>query len=226
VKIVCVGCSWTDQLALGDYHTTYPYLLKQRHTQAEVYNLGIRGANNFLINMVLTSAIKSLNPDFVVRQVTSWNRWMWLPDRFQFDLRLAEMEPGYFHLDVESYAHDLVLWTAGSLAHPFQDITATQLHDREQRRIRHYDDMSLSLDFELEDSALYKTSALLNNIDHVMLFWRNNTSKLPSYNKWQQYPCVERDVGFSHSIDSGDHFGVEGNQAVIDQIIQPVLSRL
>jgi hypothetical protein len=80
--------------------------------------------------------------------------------------------------------------------------------------------------FELEDSALYKTKALLENIPHVILFWRNRTAKLPGYDLWKTYPCVECDIGFDLVIDNGDHFDSRGNTLVVEQIIEPCIATM
>ena len=223
--VVCVGCSWTDQIQ--DNTFTYPYLIKRRHPDWTVYNLGVRGANNVFINMVLEQAIKTLSPDFVIRQVTSWNRWMWHGDDYSCQLRLLEGENGYYYSDVAAYANEVVLWTTSGLAHPFKDqFDQQELQWRNQMRSQHYDSMPLNLALELEDAALHKSRSLLADIPHLMLFWRDNSAKLPGANIWQGYPCVERDVGFEYVIDDGDHFDYEGNALLLEKIIEPCIATM
>jgi len=219
-KIVCVGCSWTDQLDKNRHKSTYPYIIKQRHPDWTVYNLGVKGANNFFINMMLETAIRELLPDFVIRQVTGWNRWMWFDDNYKCELNFTEVEEGYFQSDHDKYVEDLVLWTASGLSHPFDNqLTRQELLRRDRLRLEHYSTMPPNFALELEDSALYKTRALLEDIPHLILFWRDNTHKLSGYDLWKTYPCIERDIGFDLVIDAGDHFDSRGNTLLVEQII-------
>lgn len=225
-KIVCVGCSWTGLFSLNTQEVTYPGLIKEQNPDFEVYNLGIGGANNFFINIVLEQAIEKLKPDYVVRQVTEWNRWMTYEAKVK--LKFVEFKPGYFQSDVKWYGHNVALWTPGScrdwsgaMAHPnYQDV---EYYDN--IRLNHYKYMPDQFALELEEASLTKTEKLLQNIPHTILFWKNNTSRLANTAWWTKYPSVQRDIGFHNSVDDGDHFLREGNIEVLDQLINPEMKK-
>jgi hypothetical protein len=215
IKVVCVGCSWTDGFEEFSYKETYPHIIKERHPDWKVYNLGLRGANNFFINMVLEQALRDIEPDFVVRQVTTWNRWMTYDDRIQ--LHYDELEPGYWHSNLDAYSNT-VMWTAGSLCHP--NYYDAKYYDK--IRQHHYEHMPEQFSLELEEAALTKTEKLLRDTPHTLLFWKDNTSKLANPDWWKYYPCIERDIGFSDAVDSGKHFLRDGNTKVADLLIENI----
>ena len=60
MKVVCVGCSFTDGLL--QYQTkhngTYPYILGRLLPEATIYNLGHKGSDNLFSLIMIEQAIK------------------------------------------------------------------------------------------------------------------------------------------------------------------------
>jgi hypothetical protein len=224
-KVVCVGCSWTDGFGDHEVENTYPYIIKENFPDWEVFNLGLRGCNNYFINIILERAIERIRPDFVIHQVTNWNRWMYYDLEYYVDLFLQDTDiPGYYTLDSHRYVKDIAMWTVSCLSHPYPKILSkTEISRRGQLRIDHYNLTSTGLVYELEDMSLYKTEALLKNVPHMMLFWRDNKQCLPSFKRWNRYPCVERDLGFDLVVDEGKHFLKDGNTQLVEKMILPRL---
>ena len=215
-KILCIGCSCTEGFAEHSYKETYPYIIKERHPDWGVYNLGLRGANNHFINIVLEQAIREIQPDYVVRQVTTWHRWMTYDDRI--NLHYDCLEPGYWHSNLDAYGREAALWTASSLSHPIYNDAKYY----EKVRVFHYENMPMQFSFELEEAALTKTERLLETIPHTLLFWKDKTFKLPNPDWWQHHPCVEREIGFDDMVDEGKHFLKTGNDKVADLLLQDI----
>jgi len=226
-RIVCIGCSWTD--GFGDHgpDQTYPHIIKEQNPDWEVYNLGLRGTNNHFINLITAKAIDQLKPDFVIRQVTNFNRGMYYDPYYNIGLHYTiTNEPGYYVLDAHRYIENIPMWTISGLSHPYKELLSSQeIRQRNQLWEEYYNVMSNGFSNEIEDAALYKARGLLENTPHMMLFWLDNKISLSSNLLWDTYPCVERDLGFAHIVDDGKHFLREGNQKLVNEILMPEIKR-
>ena len=177
MKIVCVGCSFTDGMLPGimSYKDTYPYKLLQYFPKATVYNLGISGGSNYLTYRVMDQAIRYYLPQIVVRQVSPSIRFFAYNMEKKLEnkslVNYAEKKPGknYYLMDKNTYKEDFQIFTPntkrkGSLYDP---PTSEKIHKMFFKYI-HPDIFT-----EQSKAFLLAGDAVLNNFKgrHVTFSW-------------------------------------------------------
>lgn len=228
MKIVCVGCSWTDSVLhiSPDETHTYPHIIKEHYPESEVYNFGLSGGSNALISVILDWVLENIKPDVVIRQYSSWNRWQYCKNEKALEyIRYDEMEPGYFKLERKSISEQFISWTANKVSFPE--------HHKHEYSQKEMDNMHRTFcnhnTFEMvtymEEAIYFRTQAQLQNVNNIQFFWRDY-SKARLSNHWSHLPVIQNQPWHDdHTIDEGGHFGRSGNELLFENIINPELKK-
>lgn len=217
MKILCVGCSWTEETGTTGEEETYPWLLRERFPRADVYNFGLRGANNVFINMILRMALRDIQPDYTIRQVTGFARGMAAPEAIP--LKFKQVADRYWILDRAYYFHNIVFWTAANISHiGWEDVYS--LKEKRAFFNNFIDGTHYEYKLRIDEGALLLSNHLLKDCAHTTMFWKDDREKLLSQELWHDAIAVETDIGFEHAIDEGAHFDRVGNTLVAD-MLQP-----
>lgn len=219
MKVVCVGCSFTNGPSGSGIAGTYPHHIKSFFKSATVYNLGIGGSSNIMSNIILEKAIEEIVPDFVVRQVTLKERFMMLQDKNSFTINenIIKLEDNYYLLNDNNIRKHVAYWSSSKIYYTGLEYSIKDLEKIQKFFYKNFSDAMIQ---ELHESILSKTEVLLKNIPHVIFSWR----KLDSTGK---YKSVEEMVGFEREnlSDLAGHFNTIGNKKIFDNIIKPEMEK-
>lgn len=213
MKIVCVGCSFTDGVVIGQpsYKHTYPYLLYESLSKCTVYNLGHKHSDNLFSYIVIKQAIEVLQPDIIIRQITSPQRvFQYKVDKkvWIFDY-IRQNEDNYFTIDRGILSPNVHFFSStGSTGRLF-------LGKQDKVRKYYYKHANENLMGYQSDAYLHAGDLLMqkNNVRNVTFSWFNS-------NIHNGCKSIENLVGFDkkYFCDEQGHFNKQGNLLVAKQI--------
>lgn len=219
MKILCVGCSFTDGVVDKQplYQQTYPYILSKELQDCTVYNLGHKASDNLFSYIVISQAIQKIKPDIILRQITSPQRFfMYKVDEVVNLIDFViNIEDNYNSIDKKKLQHFADFHTpttsAGKLHKPH-----TQNHIRDWN----YKFYNQNLFGYQSDAYLRAGDELMkeNNITNITFSWF-------SHNKYKECLSIEELVGLKNEYfcDPQGHFNFEGNTLVAKNIKQMIL---
>ena len=205
MKIVCVGCSFTDGRVTGikSVDELYPYSLQQLLPGYTVYNLGFQSASQFFIYKMMKDAIEQLNPDIIIRQITPpYRSFMYNTDKkLNLMEHVKEEAPNYFSVDRGIY-NDVRMFNYSS--------TIGNLYSEREARRSHaayYKTTHPDIMFEQSEAFLLAGNKLLEGQKSITFSFLNSSTYL-------DYPSIENVVGFNNDylVDAAGHFNNIGNR--------------
>lgn len=214
MKIVCVGCSYTDGHVTG-IHThkdTYPYQLQQLIPNSKVFNLGIGGGSNFLAYRLMERAIYEIKPDIIIRQITTPYRHQYVNTNIEFENNLFDwitgMDKRYWVMHRKYYNPHLCIFTSttnGIQSKLYNERTRQKLHTSYYKHTHH------EVMEQYDRAFLLAGDVILDNvgIDNITFSWFNN-------NKHNNCTSIEETLGFPDTfiLDKGMHMNGKGNKLV------------
>lgn len=226
MKIVCVGCSYTDGWVDGimSYKDTYPYKLLQYFPNATVYNLGIGGGSNYLTYRFMDQAIDYYKPDIVVRQITTQNRFFAYNMEKKLEnkalVKHAVEKPGenYYLINRNTFKKDCQIFTLSTIGKGrlYNSSTSEKIHKMFFKYI-HPD-----IFYEQDKAFLLAGDAVLNNFKgrHVTFSWFERDRHLNN-------PCIEDTIKFKNEyvLDEGYHFTPAGNEVLAKNVYDMITEK-
>lgn len=220
MKILCVGCSFTDGWVTGikDVTETYPYFLKTRidKKNVEVMNLGVGGFSNIWIYKTMKDAIKNYQPDIVVRQITTPLRfgvydvnkkWNLAQNRY-----VEEWEPGFKYLLRWPLYEDSNIFTPTTkLGGLYNKKQAEKIHKH------HFAYTNPDIMMELNEAVLHAGDATLEGIKSFTFSWFER-------DVWKGCPSVETEIAFPkrYLVDAAGHFNKTGNIVLANWVLENI----
>ena len=221
MKVVCVGCSFTDGLLQYQtkHHGTYPYILGRLLPEATIYNLGHKGSDNLFSLIMIEQAIKEIQPDVIVRQVASPQRFFIVkPDiNVNFFEFVKNIVLNYNALDKKKLQHFINFFTPTTGVGKLYD-------EKTQDNLRnmHFRYHNLMLSQYQTDAYLNYGDILMeqNKIKNVTFSWLKN-------NKYKDCVSIEETIGFNENYlcDPQGHFNAEGNALVAEQVKNMIMEK-
>lgn len=212
MKIVCVGCSFTDGVVTEQpsYKHTYPYLLYKSFNNSTVYNLGVGSFSNFWIYKMMKDAIREINPDIIIRQITTpyRNGVYDVNKKWNLTQYIRHMEGSYLCLNKHDLYNDSLFLTPSA---PKGKLYDNKIKQKIYNNFYKFTCPDIML--EMNEAVLLAGDQLLENKNSLTFSW---------FAKDARKDClsIEKEIGFDqrYFCDPAGHFNAEGNEKVSEWV--------
>lgn len=215
-NIVCIGCSHTDGIYGGlKYKSTYPYYLSKLFPNATVYNLGIGSGNNLLAYSILKNSIDFLQPDLIVRQITTKFRFSMHNQNksmLNFIDYTKKYEDRYYAFDKTELWNDSIFCSSSSKkGNLYNQYQISKIH---KFYYKYFHNQTI---LDTNEACLIAGDEYLKNIKHFTFSWFNK-------NIHKDCPSIENVIGFQDRYvhDNALHFNADGNKKVAEFVNEQV----
>lgn len=219
LKIVCVGCSFTDGLVGNLSHTdTYPYQLSLLIPNSIVYNLGVGAASNFFAYQVIKTAIEKIKPDIIIRQLTRDARFhVYNHDIEKLDITnyITQLTDNYFFVDRPKLLQDSNFFTISTSTGKLYNLKLANTIHRYYFKYFHNQDI-----YELNKAVLLAG-------DHYLKDQRSLTFSWMTRDTYNDFWSVEDTIGFNkkYCYDTANHFNKTGNEQVAKYVFKHLIDK-